>query len=72
MKNDTKLPQLALAIVMMCASAGGWAQSREPTVWVALDASKPEHGAIIGWHKALVENNYASYLRYAGPHTGTQ
>lgn len=70
MRSDKDLRQLALAIALICAPACGWAQSREATVWIPLDPSKPEHAAILGWHRALVANDFAAYLRYRQPMEG--
>lgn len=58
--------QILFAIAITCASVSGWTQSREATVWIPLDSSKPEHAVILGWHKALVANDYAAYVRYTG------
>jgi hypothetical protein len=67
---DKDLRRLALAIALMCAPALGLAQAREATVWIPLDPSKPEHAAILGWHRALVANDYAAYIRYREPLAG--
>jgi len=57
-------------MALLSAPALGLAQARERTIWIPLDPSKPEHAAILGWHKALVTNDYAAYLRYRGPVAG--
>ena len=51
-------------------SASGSAQLPAAPGWIPLDPSKPEHAAILSWHKALVANDYAAYLRYTGGISG--
>lgn len=66
MRLDKKIRRVLLAIGITCMSASGSAQSPAAPAWKPLDPSKPEHAAILGWHKALVANDFATYLRYTG------
>ena len=67
---EKRFRPILLTIALTCTSATGSAQSPSGTVWIPLDASKPEHAAVLGWHRALAENDYASYLRYTGGISG--
>jgi hypothetical protein len=56
----------SLAIAISLQPGTAQAQSAEKPSWVALQASIPEHAIILAWHKALVANDYAAYLRHTG------
>lgn len=66
MWRSRNLGRILFAIAITWTSASGWTQSTEATVLIPLDSSRPEHAAIAGWHRALVGNDYAAYLRYTG------
>ena len=55
---------LGTITVVSAETAGG--QPKDPVAWQPLNPSNPEHATILGWHQALVSNDYQSYLRYVG------